>query len=320
VVEAGVEDGALRWRTAGDLDLVEEPRPFALSEIVDTVDVPGWDFVIQVGAGVGDADEGEADFHQDFALGAEVEPGTGVAGVLFSGGGVHGVVMPHGGADERVAEFSGEVEGVTGGRAAEAAGAGFAFDGVAANEAYGCAVLCAGGVVGLLVDDGGVGAAASVEQEARGRSSREIEAGDAGGVGDGDLDAYAVGERDSVVAGVGGFLGVIEGLGIEVAVDMRADGEIAGPGKDGDVSVERAAGAGEVGEGEAGDAVGVVAVPGVGAGVGAPLDHAPGESCAREGVAAAGGSDEGVDGVVGGGRRRLSEERETEEQNKRWSK
>ena len=306
VVEAGVEDGVLGGRAAVDLDGVEVFGPFALGEGVDCFEVEdGGDFGGEVGTGVVGRDEGETDPHGDFALVAEVEPGSGVVGVLFAGCGVDGVVFPHRGAGEELRELRGEVEGVGGGRTAEASSAGFAFDGVVAGDADDVSVVGAGSVLRIFIDDGGVGAASGVDEETGGRSLGKAEAGDAGAVGDSKLDLDAISKGDSVVAGMGGFVCVVEGLGVEFAVLVRADGEVAGPGKDGEVSIERAARAADVGEGEAVDALFAVIVPGVGAGVGAPLDHAEGEGGSGERVAAARCSDEGVDGVVGGGGRGL---------------
>ncbi len=101
---------------------------------------------------------------------------------------------------------------------------------------------------------------------------------DAGAIGNGDLDGGAVGQRERVVARMGGFMAVVEGLRVAVAVLVRADRQLAGKGENGKVRIKRAAGAAEVGEGEAVDAVLVGAIPAVGGGVGAPL-----RSCRRAG-------------------------------------
>ena len=252
----------------------------------------------EVGTGVVGRDEGEADSHRNFALIAEVEPCSGVVGVLFAGCGVDGVIFPHRRADEGLLELCGEIKRVARGRIAEGSSAGFTIDGVIAADADDITVVGAGWVVGFLVDDGGVGAAAGVEKKASGSSGGKTELCDAGVIGDGDCDLNAVGEGDRVVARMRDFVRVVEGLGVELTVLVRADGEVASPGKDGDVSIEWAAGAADVGEGEAVDALFAVVVPGVGAGVGTPLDHAEGQRSSGECVPAASRADEGVDRVV----------------------
>ena len=97
---------------------------------------------------------------------------------------------------------------------------------------------------------------------------------------------------------MGFFRGVIKGRRIRRNAGAGTGGQLAGDGQNGEVAVEGATGSADVSEAEAGDLLVVVVVPGVGARVGAPLDHAERERGSGEGVAAAVGANEGVDGVV----------------------
>ncbi len=130
-----------------------------------------------------------------------------------------------------------------------------------------------------------------------------------------EFDTNAAAKREGVIAGVGFFVAVVEGGGIGCEARAGAGLEFGRGGQDGEVAIERAARAADVGQAEAVDLLVAIAVPRVGVGVGAPLDHAEGQCGAGERVAAAGGADEGIDCVVGaGGRLRGSRKDGQEEQ------
>ena len=138
---------------------------------------------------------------------------------------------------------------------------------------------------------------------------------DFGGLGEGvAVEAYALGggelgkdlgveERDAVVAGADDFIGVGEAGAVAlVGVGARAGGELdgAGAGHDEEVEEVAAAGAAEMGVGEAhdagvGDVITGAPVPVVVPGVGRELDGAEGDGCAGEAVAVTAGADARVD-------------------------
>src|SRR5580658_5394035 len=105
-------------------------------------------------------------------------------------------------------------------------------------------------MAGLLfnVGAGGIGAGASVDQETRTGSRGKDEAGDAGALGNGDLDADAIGESEGVVAGMGLLVAVVKGRGIRGDTGARTGGQLGRDGQDGEIAIERAARAADVGE------------------------------------------------------------------------
>ena len=127
---------------------------------------------------------------------------------------------------------------------------------------------------------------------------------EAGALGGGELGAdVGVLEQDGVVAGLGGFVVVREaravaGIGVLPRAGLELD--LAGARHDEDVEQVAAAGAAEMGVGEAhdGGVAAVVAgapVPAIVVGVRAELDGAEGDGGAGKAVAMAAGADDEVD-------------------------
>ena len=185
---------------------------------------------------------------------------------------------------------------------------------------------------GVDVDLGeivGPGAAAGIDEDAGVAAAREGEAAEPGAGRRRQLGADRVGlgriEADLVVAGPGPLAGVDEtgpeaGVEARGAVRGRRAGDRLGGRDEGEIAVESAAGAAEMGEAEPLEVVvAIVIAPGVavrGRGVGAPLNHAegsrrPGEIVAsaegaRSGTGAGEGHDvaaRGAGGEAGGARR-----------------
>ena len=275
-------------------------------------------FGSKVGAGVFDADEGDADAGGDGAVAAGVEAGVsaGIGTRLRVGRGrlavacrrpprVQLVFLPGPVGIEAAVEDRGDVDAVARALATEKATRGRAVDLV-----VGRIDVDRGEVVGL-------GTAAGVDQEAGVRVAGEGEARHpgAGGSGQLGLDRAAADrvDADRVVARPAALVGVRE-AGLELAVERRPSGRGRGVNRlggrhEGKVAVEGAAGAGEVGEAEAPDVGVAVVIAGaavaVGRGrVGAPLDHAEGRSrtgevvATAEGVVTGPGAGEDVD-VIG---------------------
>src|SRR5208337_4860429 len=112
VIETGGEDGALGGCAAFDGDAVEKGGPDGAGLQADSLEVPAGNLLVEICLGALLADKRDADFEEDFAFGAEVEPCSGVLAVGGDGGGVGCVVLPDGGGFPGLVEAAGNVEGV----------------------------------------------------------------------------------------------------------------------------------------------------------------------------------------------------------------
>ena len=303
VVERGVEGADVAGGAAADADFAERLVPALPRRGADRAEAVARAFGAERGAGAGDRDEGDADAdrHGAVAAGVEGRVGAGARGHLRVPGRALGVgggfaprfklpfgPGPRGG--EGAGEAGGEVDLVARALAAEEAAPGAAADFAGAGVD-----LDRGFVVGL-------GRPAGVDQDARVRARREGEAAEAGAGGRGQRDADRAAplrlQLDRVEAGRAA-LGLVREARLELPRQSRPrprrgrSAQRFGGRDEGEVAVDGAARAAQVGEAEAGDVVVAVVVAARvrrrRGRVGAPLDHPEGQRRPRVVVAAAEG-------------------------------
>jgi hypothetical protein len=97
---------------------------------------------------------------------------------------------------------------------------------------------------------------------------------------------------------MGLFLGVAEGKSIVVRRSCRIGLELARPGKDRKIAIQRAAGAAQMGQTEAIDFRFVIEVPAVRACIRTPLHHAEWQRCSWKGITISRRADKWVDRII----------------------
>src|ERR1700733_2015264 len=138
---------------------------------------------------------------------AEVEPCARVFAFGCFSCRVNRVILPNGTALKGLIEVPGDIDLVLRGRRAKAARRGSAGVAVVPIELN---AIEKGEILWLLLGQRCIGAGACIDEQSSRNPLREDEASDACTIGNSDLDANAVGQRNGVVAGMGFFACVIE--------------------------------------------------------------------------------------------------------------
>ena len=264
VVERGVEGHLRVPGTATDADAAEQAVPPAGARSLDPGQGPTGIFGPDVGGGIGGADEGDADLHENGPLCLRIEGHEGAAGRPRTRGGSRrdGGALPAARRGEWSTELGREVQGVVRAGATELTTGDLAGDRVLADQ--------------MKARRGDrVGAPRHLEQEIRLIGGRKRHLGEPRPGRDRQLRRHRRGaECDLVATG----RGVLAGVGERGGRCLRCAADRAHRRQDRHVAVGSTADPAQIGQTEAGNGgVGIgVAAPGhghVGRGVRAPLDH-----------------------------------------------